>query len=59
VAEVLSAAAWGAREWLRRPGIEEGESADVVVYAADPREDLRVLGDPSAVVLRGLRRGQV
>ncbi|MDQ6896637.1 MAG: amidohydrolase family protein [Actinomycetota bacterium] len=52
-AETLYAASWGAREWLRRPGIEEGASADVVVYEADPRVDLRVLAHPSAVVLRG------
>jgi imidazolonepropionase-like amidohydrolase len=59
VAEVLNAASWGAREWLRRPGIEEGASADLVVYQADPREDLGVLADPKTVVLRGVPRGQV
>ena len=52
-AEALSAASWGARAWLRRPGIEEGASADLVVYQADPRADLAVLAHPSAVVLRG------
>ena len=51
--EVLSAATWGARAWLGRPGPEEGESADLVVYETDPREDLRVLAHPHAVVLRG------
>ncbi len=59
VLEVLSAASWGAREWLRRPGLEEGESADLVIYADDPRTDLGVLAAPSAVVLRGVRRGSV
>lgn len=51
--EALDAATWGARAWLRRPGIQEGEKADLVVYAADPREDVGVLAHPSAVVLRG------
>ncbi|WP_037579249.1 amidohydrolase family protein [Phaeacidiphilus oryzae] len=49
----ISAATWSAREWLGRPGIEEGASADLVVYGADPRDDVRVLTDPQAVVLRG------
>ncbi len=52
-AEVLSAATWGARSWLGRPGIEEGEEADLVVLPGDPRGDLGVLGAPTAVVLRG------
>ena len=51
--EVLGAATWGAREWLGRPGLVEGADADLVVYAADPREDLGVVADPLAVVLRG------
>ncbi|MFQ6170236.1 amidohydrolase family protein [Oryzobacter sp. R7] len=51
--EALDAATWGARTWLGRPGIEEGEEADLVVYAADPREDVGVLAHPVVVVLRG------
>lgn len=51
--EVLSAATWGARAWLGRPGLEEGEPADLVVYDSDPREDLRALAHPYAIVLRG------
>lgn len=51
--EVLYAACWGAREWLGRPGLQEGESADLVVYSEDPRNDLGVLATPTAVVLRG------
>ena len=54
--EALSAAAWGARSWLGRPGIEEGASADLVVYAEDPRADVRVLTAPEHVVLRGVVR---
>ncbi|NGN66592.1 amidohydrolase family protein [Streptomyces sp. A7024] len=49
----LNAASWGAREWLGRPGIDEGVSADLVVYEADPRDDVRVLGAPRRIVLRG------
>jgi imidazolonepropionase-like amidohydrolase len=52
----LDAACWGARAWLRRPGMEEGAPADLVVYAADPREELQVVTSPSAVVLRGVVR---
>ena len=51
--EVVSAATWGAREWLGRPGLVEGADADLVVYASDPREDVAVVADPRAVVLRG------
>jgi imidazolonepropionase-like amidohydrolase len=52
-AEALYAGVWGAREWLGRPGLEEGADADLVVYAADPREDIGVLAHPQQVVLRG------
>jgi imidazolonepropionase-like amidohydrolase len=51
--EVLSAATWGAREWLGRPGLVEGADADLVVYGADPRDDITVVADPKGVVLRG------
>lgn len=49
----LSAATWGARAWLGRPGLTEGASADLVVYESDPRLDVRVLTAPRRVVLRG------
>jgi imidazolonepropionase-like amidohydrolase len=49
----LSAATWSAREWLGRPGLTEDAPADLVVYAEDPRADVRVLADPRVVVLRG------
>lgn len=52
-ADALSAAVWGARRWLGRPGLEEGAPADLVVYGEDPREDVRVLGTPRRVLLRG------
>lgn len=51
--EALYAATWGAREWLGRPGLEEGADADLVVYAADPRREIRALAAPEHVVLRG------
>lgn len=54
----LDAATWGARKWLGRPGIAEGEPADVVIYAADPREDVSVLADPAAILLRGVKVGR-
>jgi imidazolonepropionase-like amidohydrolase len=51
--EAIGAATWAARAWLGRPGIEEGESADLVVYRDDPREDVRTMADPYRVILRG------
>ncbi|PKW25875.1 amidohydrolase family protein [Phycicoccus duodecadis] len=51
--DALDAATWGARAWLGRPGLGEGEEADLVVYPADPREDVGVLAHPTLVVLRG------
>ena len=48
------------RRWAARTGsaarAEEGAQADLVVYAADPREDLAALAAPSLVVLRGTPR---
>jgi imidazolonepropionase-like amidohydrolase len=49
----LGAASWRARAWLGFDGLEEGASADFVVYDADPVADLSVLDRPVAVVLRG------
>ncbi|MCM2577541.1 amidohydrolase family protein [Streptomyces meridianus] len=49
----LSATTWGARAWLGRPGLAEGAPADLVVYEADPREDVRVLAAPDRVLLGG------
>ena len=53
-AEVLAMASWRTRAYLGMPGLVEGESADLVVYASDPRADIRVLAAPRAVVLRGV-----
>lgn len=51
--EALSATTWAAREWLGRPGLDEGAPADLVVYGTDPREDVRALAAPRQVVLNG------
>ena len=49
----LGAASWRAREWLGAEGLTEGASADLVVFATDPRTDLGVLRHPTLIVLRG------
>ncbi|MFF0781794.1 MULTISPECIES: amidohydrolase family protein [unclassified Streptomyces] len=51
--QAVAAASWSARAWLGRPGLEEGAPADLVVYEADPRADVRVLAAPRRVVLNG------
>ena len=52
--EALGAASWRAREWLGLDGsLEEGTTADFVVYERNPLEDLGILKDPSRIVLRG------
>ena len=51
--EALSAATWTARTWLGRPGLDEGEDADLVVLERDPRVDVRTCQTPRHVVLRG------
>ena len=52
-ADVVAAATWVARRFLGAPGIEEGASADLVAFADDPREDIRALAEPTAILLRG------
>jgi imidazolonepropionase-like amidohydrolase len=52
-AEAVAATTWAAREWLGRPGLEEGADADLVVYATDPRREIRALAAPEHIVLRG------
>lgn len=49
----LEAASWGARRWLGAGGLGIGDSADLLVLTADPREDVSALEHPSHVVLRG------
>ena len=54
IADAIGAASWRAREWLGygHP-LAEGAPADLVVFAADPREQPAVLAHPQRVVLRG------
>ncbi len=51
--EALGAACWTAREWLGRPGIQHGASADLVCYDDDPRSGAEVINNPARVILRG------
>ncbi len=52
--DALGAASWRAREWLGwNATLEEGTTADFVVYDSDPLEDLSVLRSPARIVLRG------
>jgi imidazolonepropionase-like amidohydrolase len=51
--DALAAGSWAAREWLGQPVLDEGDPADFVLYGEDPRDDLRHLQAPVAVVLRG------
>ncbi len=49
----LGAASWRARQWLGVEGVVEGASADLVVFATDPRTDLSALRHPTVILLRG------
>jgi len=49
----LGAASWRARQWLGAEAAGEGESADLVVYSADPRTNPAVTEHPAMVILRG------
>ncbi|MCT1460290.1 amidohydrolase family protein [Aestuariimicrobium sp. p3-SID1156] len=49
----LGAASWRAREWLGVPGIEEGASADLLVYDTDPLADVSAVKNPLFIILRG------
>jgi imidazolonepropionase-like amidohydrolase len=51
--EALGAACWDARQWLGRPALEHGASADLVCYSDDPRKGAAVLSRPDLVILRG------
>lgn len=54
-ADVVAAATWKARRYLGAPVLGEGDPADVVVLADDPRKKIEALADPVAVLLRGNR----
>ena len=56
--DALGAASWRARAWLGwNATLDEGAPADFVVYPRNPLDDLGVLREPTAVVLRGRRVG--
>ncbi len=49
----LGAASWKAREWLEAESLEEGASADLVVFTEDPRVNISVVRSPQLIILRG------
>ncbi len=50
----LGGGSWRARRWLGRPdALTDGVPADLVIFDADPRQDLNVLRSPRQIVLRG------
>ena len=49
----LGAASWRARGWLGAGALAPGDSADLIVLDADPREDLSSIYRPKALILRG------
>ena len=51
--EALGAACWDARQWLGRPGLDDGASADLLCYSDDPRKGPAVLNRPDLVILGG------
>ncbi|CAN5180250.1 amidohydrolase family protein [soil metagenome] len=51
--DALGAACWTARQWLGRPGLEHGASADLLCFTEDPRGGAAVLTAPDLVILRG------
>lgn len=54
-AAALAAASSAAREYLHLPGLRPGDSADLVSYEQDPRDDPEVLRRPAAVLRAGIR----
>ena len=54
-ADAVAGASWRARRFLGAESLTEGASADLVVYARDPRVDVTELTKPEHVVLRGAR----
>ena len=51
----LAAASTSARQFLGFTSLREGEPADLVTYASDPRDDPAVLGQPAAIFVAGSR----
>jgi imidazolonepropionase-like amidohydrolase len=49
----LGGASWRAREFLGRAGLAEGDHADLLVLAEDPRQNLDALRTPVSIMLNG------
>ena len=54
--EALFAASHSARDWLGLPVYQEGEPADLVLFAEDPMTDIGVLQHPAVVIRSGMIR---
>lgn len=54
-AQALAAGSTSARRWLGFAAVVPGASADLVLFASDPRADVNVLRRPEAVILGGRR----
>ncbi|EPD29352.1 amidohydrolase family protein [Gleimia europaea] len=54
--QIIDLATWKARAYLGVPGLHEGAEADLVMFDADPREDIEVLQRPKQVLYRGVER---
>ena len=53
IPDVIGAATWRGRQFLKAPGLAENERADFVTYATDPLADISALERPQAVFLAG------
>ena len=52
--DVIAIGSTAARAWLGLPAVTVGTQADLVTFAADPRANLGVLGQPAAVVFNSI-----
>ncbi len=49
----VAASSWRARAWLGAQNVSTGASADFIVCARDPRQDVTALAEPTVRLLRG------
>ena len=56
-ARIVDTATWGTRTPLGRPSLTEGGTADLVVLADDPRQDVIALARPLHVFAGGRHVG--
>jgi imidazolonepropionase-like amidohydrolase len=52
-AAAIASASTDARRYFGLPGLEDGAPADVVTFFRDPRDDVRALAEPAAVLIDG------